>query len=80
VAQSLFVNATATCTLLFHSISVACYCVLCVRGVGCRDQSLPFVCVLLQLITGRFTRRRLKWKTRGWIRALWQLRCQVSNI
>jgi len=24
----LFVNASATCTL-FHSISVACYCVLC---------------------------------------------------
>ena len=31
--MSLFVNATATC-ILFHSISVACYCVLCVRGVG----------------------------------------------
>jgi len=30
--MSLFVNATATCTL-FHSISVVCYCVLCVRGV-----------------------------------------------
>jgi len=42
--MSLFVNATATCTL-FHSLSVACYCVLCIRGVGCPDHSLPFVCV-----------------------------------
>jgi len=29
--MSLFVDATATCTL-FHSISVACYCVLCQRS------------------------------------------------
>jgi len=42
--MSLFVNTTAT-WILFHSISVACYCVLCVRGVGCLDHSLPFVCV-----------------------------------
>jgi len=42
--MSIFTTATATCALL-HSISVACYCVLCVRGVGCFDHSLPFVCV-----------------------------------
>jgi len=57
--MSLFVNATASCTL-FHSISVAFYCVLCVRGVGCLDHSLPFVCVYPQKIMARFRRRRLK--------------------
>jgi len=42
--MSLFVVATATYTPFF-SISVACYCVLCVRGVGCLNHSSPFFCV-----------------------------------
>ena len=67
-----------TCTL-FDSISVACYCVLCVTGVGCLDHSLPFAC----------NRNRSQgvsdvgaWneKQGRWIRALWQLMYQVSNV
>jgi len=27
--------------IAFHSISIACHCVLCGRGVGCLDHSLP---------------------------------------
>jgi len=43
----LLVNAPITCTL-FHSISFACYWILCVRGVGCLDHSLQFVCIYPQ--------------------------------
>jgi len=81
---SLFVSATTTCTV-FHSISVACYCVLRSWGIGCLDHSLPlstFNRNKLQGVPDVGAGKKAVWnEKRGrWIRALQRLVYPVSNV
>jgi len=58
-----------TCTV-FHSVSIACYCVQCSRGVVYLDYSLPFVCLLTEIGNRVFqmlalAKKQLEMKNKG---------------